>query len=287
MSRPTSITLRAFPLEQPLDRCLAVAREAGFDAVEVNLEPELAYDLESPDTAIAELGARVREHGLAVSSVYSREQWRYPITSSDPATAERGRQTIRRLGECARLLETDAVLVVPGGVDMTLLGPYDEIVPYDVAYERAQAALAQLASEVDVALCVENVWNKFLLSPLELRRFVDEIDHPLVGVYFDVGNALAHGYPEQWIRILGPRIRRVHVKDYRTATGTLQGFVGLLEGDVDWPAVTAALREVGYASYLTCEVLPPYAHDPFQLAYDCAAALRRIEALDAVTEAVR
>ncbi|HZQ80879.1 MAG TPA: sugar phosphate isomerase/epimerase family protein [Gaiellaceae bacterium] len=281
MSRPSSITLRAFPPEQPLDRCLRVARKAGFDAVEVNLEPGLPYELDSPDAAIAELGSLIRAHGLAISSLHSREQWRFPITSSRPAVAAEGKRVVRRLAECAKLLDVDAILVVAGGVDMSLLGPDDEVVPYDAAYERAQEALAELAREVDVLLCIENVWTKFLLSPLEFRRFVDELDHPLVGVYFDVGNVLAHGYPEQWIRILGSRIKRVHIKDYKRAVGTEHGFTGLLQGDVDWPEVMAALREIGYDSYLTAEVLPPYPHDPFQLVYDCATALRKLEALDA------
>jgi L-ribulose-5-phosphate 3-epimerase len=283
MSWPTAITLRAFPAGQALDDSLRVARETGFDAVEVNLEPGLPYRLDCSDDEIAELGGRIREHGLGIAAVYSREQWRYPITSGDAATAERGKAVIRRLAECARLLGVDAVLVLPGGVDMSLLGASDEVVPYDLAYERAQAALMEIVREVEVMLCVENIWNKFLLSPLELRRFVDEIDHPQLGVYFDVGNVLAHGYPEQWIRILGPRIKRVHCKDYKTAVGTVHGFTGLLQGDVDWPAVMAALREVGYESYLTVEVLPAYAHDPFQLVYDSAAAMRRICAMDAVS----
>jgi L-ribulose-5-phosphate 3-epimerase len=120
-------------------------------------------------------------------------------------------------------------------------------VPYDVAYERAGEFLEgalPLARENGVSICVENVWNKFLLSPLEMKAFVDRFDDPRLQVYFDVGNALATGYPEQWIGILGERIGRVHLKDYRRAVGTVDGFVDLLAGDVDWPAVVSALRDV-------------------------------------------
>ena len=155
-----------------------------------------------------------------------------------------------------------------------------EIVSYDIAYARAQDALGLLAAEIaaegELLLCVENVWNKFLLSPLEMRRFIDGVAHPAVGVYFDVGNVLQHGFPDQWICILGPRIKRVHFKDFRCAVGTSEGFVGLLQGDVDWPGVMAALRSIEYTSYLTAEVLPAYRHKGSRLIYECAAAMDAI-----------
>jgi hexulose-6-phosphate isomerase len=106
-----------------------------------------------------------------------------------------------------------------------------------------------------------------------MRRFIDEIDHPGVGVFFDVGNILLYGFPDQWIRILGARIKRVHVKDFRTEVGTLHGFTGLLQGDVDWPAVVAALKDIGYTSYLTAEVLPAYRYHSDRLIFECAAAM--------------
>ena len=280
---PKSITLRAFPPGEPLGPCLTLARRAGFDAVEVILEPGLPYRLDSTDAEITALKALVVAHGLRISAVYSREQWRHPVTSSDTATAQRGREIIRRLTECAGLLEAEAVLVIPGAVDNRLFAPRGEVVPYDLAYQRAQAALATLGAELSergsqALLCIENVWNKFLLSPLEMRRFVDEIGLPSVGVYFDVGNVLLYGFPDQWIQILGPRIKRVHLKDFRSAVGTIHGFTGLLQGDVDWPAVTAALRKVGYCSYITAEVLPHYRYHSERLILECA------EAMDAILE---
>jgi hexulose-6-phosphate isomerase len=134
------------------------------------------------------------------------------------------------------------------------------VVPYDLAWERATeligGAIPQ-AKKLGVTLSIENVWNKFLLSPLEMAAFIDQFDDPIVGAYFDAGNALATGYPEQWIRILGKRISRVHFKDYRRAVGSVDGFVDLLSGDVDWPAVMAALREVGYTGWCAAEMIPP------------------------------
>jgi hexulose-6-phosphate isomerase len=276
-----SITLRAFPADQPLERCLHVARDAGFEAVEVNLEPELPYTLQSSDDHIHSLAELVTGHCLKVSAVYSREQWRCPITSSDPATVERGRAIIQRLSECATLLGADAVLVVPGAVDNSMFAPTPEITRYDVAYERASHVLATLARDLEqdghrASLCIENVWNKFLLSPLEMCRFIDGMNHPLIGAYFDVGNIMQYGFPQHWIDILSHRIRRVHFKDFRTGVGTPLGFTGLLEGDVGWPAVVESLVRIGYESYITCEVLPPYKHDPFQLVYDSSNAMDAI-----------
>lgn len=275
---PKSITLRAFPAGERLERCLEIVRDAGFDAVEINLEPSWTYSLESSDADIRRLGAKIAAHDLKISAVYSREQWSYPLTSADPATSAQGRAIIKRLAVCGGLLGSDAVLVVPGAVDNGLFAGHREIVSYDVAYDRARDALGGLAAELggevyQGMLCVENVWNKFLLSPLEMRRFIDEIGSPSVGVYFDVGNILLYGFPEQWIRILGSRIKRIHVKDYRCAVGTLHGFTGLLQGDADWPAVMSALSDIHYGSYLTAEVLPAFRHHGDRLIYECAAAM--------------
>src|SRR5690606_34875711 len=125
-------------------------------------------------------------------------------------------------------------------------------------------------------LLVENVWNKFLLSPLEMARFVDDLDSPLAGVYFDVGNILRTGFPEHWIEILGARIKRVHFKDFRLAVDTLGGFVGLLEGDVNWPAVVQALRRIGYDSWVTAEVLPAYHYHGEQLVHETSMKMDAI-----------
>jgi hexulose-6-phosphate isomerase len=158
----------------------------------------------------------------------------------------------------AKWLGTDAYLFVPGAVDVFFL-PDAEVVPYDVCYQRASEALRQIlpaAEETGVAICIENVWNRFLLSPLEMRDFIDSFGSAMVGAYFDVGNVLLTGYPEHWIRILGERIKRVHVKDFKRSAGTAEGFVNLLEGDVNFETVKEALADVGYDGYVTAELLP-------------------------------
>ena len=170
--------------------------------------------------------------------------------------------------------------MIPGAVDI-FFNPDEPVVPYDVAYDRLRRVLDDLVPYADkkkVAIALENVWNRFLLSPLEVRDLVDAYSSDYLGVYFDTGNIMLIGYPEQWIRILGKRIKRVHFKDFRRAVGTVEGFVDLLEGDVDWPAVMASLREIGYGGYCTAELIPTYYHAP-QMRWENAS-----KAMDAIFE---
>ena len=149
-------------------------------------------------------------------------------------------------------------MYVPGAVEVFFL-PEAEVIPYDVCFKRASEAIIKLvpvAEKLGVAIAVENVWNKFLLSPLEMREFIDNFNTSQVGVYFDVGNVLLTGYPDQWIRILGSRIKRVHIKDFKRSVGTADGFVDLLDGDVDFEAVKQALSEINYNGYVTAEMIP-------------------------------
>ncbi|MBE3582683.1 MAG: sugar phosphate isomerase/epimerase [Limnochordaceae bacterium] len=219
------------------------------------------------------LAACVRGLGLELSSLSTALLWQYPLSSPDPAQRQKGIEIVEAMLQLAEWMRIGAILVVPGVV--TPDSPYDQV------WERSQAALRQLAAKAAqhrVVIGVENVWNKFLLSPLEFARFIDDIDSPWVGAYFDIGNVLVNGYPDQWIRLLGKRIQRCHVKDFRTDVGTIQGFVPLLQGHVPWTSVVKALQEIGYDGYLTAE-LSPYPTAPDQLIQDTAAALRRILAL--------
>jgi len=153
--------------------------------------------------------------------------------------------------------------------------PEAEVVPYDVCYDRATQAISQLlptAEKLGVSVAVENVWNKFLLSPLEMRDFIDYFQSEKVGAYFDVGNVLLTGYPDQWIRILDSRIKRVHIKDFKLSSGTADGFVDLLEGDVDFDAIKKALTEINYDGYVTAEMIP-YVHGRPE---KTAAAMKKI-----------
>jgi hexulose-6-phosphate isomerase len=255
-----------FPAPTPIERRFALAGEAGFDSLELVLDEKLA-DADAELRALAELAGRtVPIHSLMCG--FSRR-----LASPDVAERPAALEAVKRAIRAARLLSADTILVIPAVVN--------EAISYEQAWELGQAGLRALlptAEHYGVCLAVENVWNKFLLSPLEMARFVDELDHPLVRVYFDVGNAVLVGYPEQWIATLGTRIRRVHLKDFRRAVGTLAGFVPLGDGDVDWPAVMAALRRVGYDGYLTSET-DPVRHLPDGGAADLA---RRIDELVAL-----
>jgi len=178
----------------------------------------------------------------------------------------------------ASWLGCDTILVVPGAVSVSF-APDLGVVSYDVAYSRALLSLKELApfaESLKVSIGVENVWNNFLLSPLEMRDFIDEVGNPYVGSYFDVGNVLYSGYPEQWIKILGKRIKKVHFKDYKKAVGTLDGFVDLLAGDVNYPAVVGALNKIGYNDYVTAEMLPPYKCYPEQIIYNTSNSMNKI-----------
>lgn len=275
-----SITLRAFPRTMDTQHRLELALMAGYDGVEINLEPGEEYSLDSEEDVLYSLREQVESLNLQVSSVYNRQQWYYPITSQDKKIRQRGQEIIETLTKAAYLLGAEAILVVPGAVDNGIFVDPPEITPYDVAYKNALITLKNIVENVGekfkVTLAIENVWNKFLLSPLEFSHFVDEVGSPWVGVYFDVGNVLRSGFPEHWIPLLGKRIKRVHIKDFRTSIDNIRGFVNLLEGDVNWPAVKEALLGINYDSWITAEVLPAYKYYSERIIYETSASIDAI-----------
>ncbi|HID95554.1 MAG TPA: sugar phosphate isomerase/epimerase [Candidatus Latescibacteria bacterium] len=255
--------------------CMKLAKDAGFEAIELALDEDGPINLGSTREEIEEIARTARKIGIEISSVATGLFWKYPFTSASRETREKAEEITVKMLDVAQWLGTDAILVVPGVVGVDFI-PEGEVIPYDLAYARSMEALKELAREAErrrVYIGIENVWNKFLLSPLEMRDFVDRLGSEYVGVYFDVGNVIATGYPEQWIRILGKRIKRLHFKDFRRAVGGLSGFVDLLEGDVNWSEVMKALEEVGYDSYATAEMLPPYAQYPEALIYNTSRAM--------------
>lgn len=237
------------PMDWTLARCFDEAKKAGFDSIEINLAEDGELTLQSTEQEVRQIAAAARDTGITLSSLSNGLGWPYPLTSNDPAIRHKGYEILQTALRCARWLEVDTILCVPGLVTSD--------VGYDTAYQRAGAALQDLAgaaAETQVSIGIENVWNKFLLSPLEMARFIDEIGSSWVGAYFDVGNVLLYGFPQHWIKILGPRIKKVHVKDFSTSVGTLRGFGNPLQGNVPWAAVRAALEEIGYNSFVTAEV---------------------------------
>jgi len=267
------------PPAMPLEEGMRLAKQAGFEGMElvVHPDPQRGLPLESPDGRLKELKDRAQELGLELKTMsYKYSCW---LTSPDAGKRDQAIEAISRSLELAHKLGVETLLVIVGGVDVSLFDTSEPIVPYEEAYHRAQTglkALGPMAEKCGVHIGVENVPTKFLLSPLEFARFLDEIDHPYVGCYFDVANAQLLGYPAQWIRILSKRIRKVHVKDFKMRIGTLNGYCPLLEGDVDWPEVMKAFREVGYDDYITAEVLPPLKYFPERMIYSTAENLAAI-----------
>ncbi|MBQ8683435.1 MAG: sugar phosphate isomerase/epimerase [Clostridia bacterium] len=237
--------------DMPIRECFRLAKETGFDGVELTLDPTGELTLETTDEQALAIKAAAAEEGIELYSLASGYGWIHPVSDNDPAVREKAEQVVRRQLELAALLGCDTILLVPAVVT--------EEVAYDVAYQRAMETVKRLAAyaeEKGVVIALENVWNKFLLSPMEMARFIDEIGSPYVKAYFDVGNVVVNGYPEQWIRILGDRIAKVHFKDYRRDVGNIYGFTELLTGDVDYKAVMQAFRDVGYDNWVTGELTP-------------------------------
>ena len=244
--------------ERPIADAMQEAKRLGFDAIELAVASKGVLTHEATQAHCEEIVATARKIGIEISSLASGENWTCSPTSNDFDVRQRSIEFNRKVVRIAQWLGTDAYLYVPGAVDVFFL-PEAEVIPYDVCHRRAIEALRHIlpsAEKVGVTLCLENVWNKFLLSPLEMRDFIDSFNSEAVGAYFDIGNVLLTGYPEQWIRILGHRIKRVHVKDFNRSVGTVEGFVDLLEGDVDFQAVKEALADIGYDGYITAEMLP-------------------------------
>jgi hexulose-6-phosphate isomerase len=263
-----SISYWAFPggLEgtKNVREAMVEAKQYGFDAIEPCVGETGALSLASTKAECAAMRANADEIGIEISSVASGIFWGYNFGNSDAKLRGKAADAVKKMLQIANWLGTDALLTIPAAVDV-FFNPASEVVPYDVAYERAVAGIKKVlpvAEKFKVVLAIENVWHKFLMSPLEMCRFIDSFNSPYVGAYFDVGNVLRTGYPEQWIRILGQRIKRVHLKDYRIAAADVNGFVDLLEGDVNWPEVMRALKEVGYNGYLTAEMIPTYRFYP-------------------------
>lgn len=281
-----SISVWSFPATLGFADKLRLARNAGFEGIEIDLSDDGPLTLSSSGKEIEAVRTLAEQSGIQLSGLATGLYWNANAASNDPAIRARAEAILNKQIEAAHILGLDAILVVPATVGADFI-PNCEIVPYDLAWQRATSflrAALPAAEKYGVKMCVENVWNKFLLSPLEMRQFVAQFDSEWVGVYFDVGNTLAWGYPEHWIQILGQQIGRVHLKDYRRAVGSVDGFVEILSGDVNWPEVMSGLRAIGYQGWLTAEMIPPvpfYKFAPETLLFNTSRAIDALLALPA------
>ena len=210
-------------------------KEAGFEGVEMSSHMDQEEVLRARD-----------ETGLIIPSVYDRVDWGKPLSDPNPKVREEGLEALKQTLRDGKRYGASSVLLVPAVVSKE--------VAYNDAYTRSQAEIRKaipLAEELGVKIAIENVWNDFLLSPLEAARYVDEFNSPAVGWHFDVGNVLNIGWPEQWIPVLGKRIKKLHIKEFsrkkRDSQGLRKGFdVPLGQGDNRWAVIMKALDDVGY-----------------------------------------
>ncbi len=268
-----AMNIWGFPADLKLDEVLRVTKDAGFDGIELAISEDGMLSLDTPEKTIKGYRNSIESHGLDAPSLASGLGWRYPLSSPDRVVHEKGVACVERSLEVAAILGAKTILVVPGVVT--------EEVGYRQAYDRSQESIRRLAAKAEdlgVSIGVENVWNKFLLSPLEFRRYLEEIGSDYVKAYFDAGNVLISGYPQDWIQILGDYLSCVHVKDFSTKIGNITGFTYLLQGDVNWAAVMKALRSVNYDGYLVAE-LGAFKLFPTKMIYDTASSLAKIMTL--------
>jgi hexulose-6-phosphate isomerase len=230
------------PGSMPVLEKFKLIRQAGFEGVEVNSGMNQEEVLQARDAT-----------GLVIASVVDTVHWQESLADPNPAVRQAGLEGLTAALHDCKAYGASSVLLVPAVVNQQ--------VSYDEAYRRSAAEIRKvtgLAGQLGVKIAVENVWNQFLLSPLEAARYVDEFHSPAVAWHFDVGNVINTGWPEQWIRILGARIHKLHIKEFsrkkRDQEGLWKGFeVEYLEGDNNWPAVMKALDETGYRGWGTAE----------------------------------
>ncbi|MGA3189095.1 MAG: sugar phosphate isomerase/epimerase family protein [Bryobacteraceae bacterium] len=217
-----------------------LAKDCGFEEIECPTTPERSK--------AEEMLAASKQAGLRIHSVMNEAHWTYPLSSPDPAVVEKSIEGMRTSLQNAKLWGADTVLLVPAVVNAE--------VTYAQAWERSQRQIRKLlpiAQESKIVIGIEEVWNKFLLSPLEFARYIDSFESPYVKAYFDVGNVAISGYPQDWIRVLGKRIVKLHIKDFKFEKG-VASWLPLKEGQIDWHAVHASLEAINYKGTATVEL---------------------------------
>ena len=250
-----SLNAWTFPASTNIAQMASEASAAGFEAFEPVIAEQGELTFNTCEKECRQFAETIRDAGLDVASLASGATWQYNLGSPDSGVRAKGRELIVSALDRAAWLGAPVFLVVPA-----VVGGWRDARPltsYADALSRCYDQLRRLAGEAEargVAIGIENVLNRFLLSPVETRDLIDRINSPYVGVYFDTGNVMPLGYPQDWIDTLGGRILRIHVKDYRLGDRDRQGGgCPLGDGDVDWPAVVTALARVGYDGPLTYE----------------------------------
>ncbi|MEM3715772.1 MAG: sugar phosphate isomerase/epimerase family protein [Candidatus Bathyarchaeia archaeon] len=250
-----------YPQNFKITDILRLSKNIGYNGVELNLDEDMLKAGRNERRAILD---EAKSLGLELPSLCTGLFWKYNLVSPDPSVRRKGVEIIRQGCEFASDIGAKVFLVVPAVATREV--PYQDM--WKISKESILEA-ARSAEDYGVIIGVENVWNRFLYSPLEFRKFIEEINHPNVKIYFDVGNAAFIGFPEQWIRYLRDLIVCVHVKDFQFST---MQFRPIFEGNIQWQSVMEALREAGYNGFLIVE-LSPYSGHPLKAALDSKSAL--------------
>jgi len=271
-----SIGDNMIPKDWSFEQGLELIKKSGYDGVELWLGDVPWFQMSTTDAQVEALRRKVESAGLVVSNVSTGLHWETPLSARDPKTREQALRIVERQIETSQILGTDAILVVAGLVT--------EEVPYNEVYLRCLDAMKQLAptaAKAGVKIGCENCNSeqRFLVSPREFWTFLNEVNHPFVGIHLDVGNIHDTGFAEQWIEMHGPRITRIHLKDvnkHRGRCGDQSVYTNLFLGDNNWPAIRAALAKVGYDGWLVAEMELRYRYAKDQQFYDTAVAVDRL-----------
>ena len=278
-----SINLWAFPYPQRMNlrECMQLAKDAGFDGIELNYDLDNDLSPKASPKDCAAVRKMADDIGIEISGLCSFLFWPYPLSSNDPVKRDRGLELAGKIGRAAFDMGVENVLVVPGAVHIPWRDDH-EPVANDVCDERAKQAIGKLVRDAEkwkIYLNIENIFfNGYLMTPMEMNSLVDSFASPFVRVHFDTGNISMFQHAEHWVKILGKRTKNVHLKEF-TKKGTdysLETFRPLLDGTTNWPAVTEELDKIGYDGFLTFEYFHPYIHYPEALVWQTSDSMDRI-----------
>ncbi len=251
--------LGGFEGEKSAFEAIDDAAGMGLDGIELTFGDCLKEDIS--ETECRKIADYARENRIGLETMAAGFYWGCSLASDNPEEREKAVEFTLKYIQVASWLGVKKILVIPGAVDVA----WDDsrpVVSYANVWRNSVDSLKHVlsaAEDSNVTICLENVWNKFLLSPMEFNYYLDQFESDFIGVYFDVGNAMLNGYAEHWIEILKDRIKAIHFKNFKRddCGGTLHGFGdNLLEGDVNYPAVLEALEKINYSGPITAEMIP-------------------------------
>ncbi|MCL5986123.1 MAG: sugar phosphate isomerase/epimerase [Actinobacteria bacterium] len=246
---------------KPIDEAFFESKKANFDGIELTIGEVGMLNINYKQNECEKIRLLAEKMNISLKTIASNILFKYSLTDNNIKVRKKALKYLKRMLKITKWIGAENLLVIPGAVDIYLYKDYDRV-PYETCFRRSKEAISEVLSEaisLNINICIENIGrlNKFLLSPIEMRDFIDYFASERIGSYFDVGNVLySDGYPEDWINILGKRIKAIHFKDLNLKVSGLNGFCNFFEGDVNWKAVMDAIRKIGYKGTITAEVGP-------------------------------